>query len=89
MLFYLLSGLCFLVALIIFLIRRGNRNVTVEGGSNGIIITGDNASDVQQINTHPADTKPPSLSSWQWIERGILVVGVLIPLFAYFFPRSG
>ncbi|RLA04604.1 MAG: hypothetical protein DRQ54_09320 [Gammaproteobacteria bacterium] len=89
MLFYLLSGCCFLVALIIFVTRRGSRNVTVEGDSNGMIITGDNASNVKQVNAAPMPAKPASPSSWQWIERGLLAIGVVITALAYFCPRSG
>lgn len=89
MLFYLLSGCCFLIALIIFVIRRGNRNVKVEGDSRGIIITGDNANDVKQVNAPLPPAKPVSPSPWQWIERVLTVTGAVIAVLAYFFPRIG
>lgn len=97
MLFYLISGCCFLVALIMFVIRRhhrkvavkGHKNVMVEGDSNGIIIAGDNANDVRQTNAPPTPAKPASSPTWQWIERGLLATGVVITALAYFCPRSG
>ena len=93
MLLYLLAGVCFLLGLIAFLLgRSGRRSMKIGGNNPGIAINGSVSGTVSQVRHESAGTDPPPPSAWQQIGAVIQwlmpVIGTLIIVLAYFFPRG-